>query len=146
MPKATVSQDVVRKDLKSCPDGWVELRQLPFGQMLTRRDKASRLVQEARPNAKQNDMVRVQFEILHEWSNQYDFKHCIVDHNLEDDEGQKLDFGNPMTLQVLDPKIGAEIEGYITEMNQEEFDEALFTQQLGASTKNGTSNNSESLE
>ena len=146
MPRATVSQDVIRKDLKSCPGGWVELRQLPFGQMLTRRDKASRMFQESRANAKPTDTVRVQLEVLQEWSSQYDFKHCIADHNLEDDSGKKLDFGNPMTLQVLDPRIGSEIERYIAELNQEDFDEMGFTQQLEQSSTNGMQDNSNNSE
>ena len=133
MPKAIVSQDTVRKELKTCPGGYVELRQLPFGQMLTRRDKASRMIQEIHPGMKATDVQRVQMQVMHQWSNQYDFKHCIVDHNLEDDQGNKLDFGNPMTLDVLDPKIGAEIENYIVEMNQEDFKEEDFTQRSDGS-------------
>ena len=138
MPKATVSNETVRKELQTCPGGWVELRQLPFGQMLVRRDKASRMIQEVRPNAKKTDVQHVEFDILHEWANRYDFKHCIVDHNLEDEDGNKLDFSNGMTLQVLDPKIGAEIEKYIDELNQEEFDEEGFTPQSDSNSKEET--------
>ena len=51
---------------------------------------------------------------------QFEFTHCIVSHNLENDNGELLDFRSQQALQVLDPKIGQEISEYITEMH--EFD------------------------
>jgi hypothetical protein len=119
MPNATVSTDVVKKELKSCEGAWVELRQLPFGKMLERRDKASRFMQELDPRAR-NANMKVQIDIMNEWSRRFDFKECIVDHNLEDAQGNQLNFGNPMTFDILDPKIGAELERLIDELNQED--------------------------
>lgn len=127
MPNATISDEAVRKELKSLPEGFVMLRQLPFGRILTRRDKASRFLQQMNPNSKPGDITQLQIDILNEASRQYDFANCIVDHNLEDRFGNKLDFGNPMTLDILDPKVGQEIERYIDELNQEELDEEGFT-------------------
>ena len=51
---------------------------------------------------------------------EFEFKNCIVDHNLEDDDGNLLDFSNPMSLSILNPKIGSEIDRYIEELNQED--------------------------
>lgn len=43
MPKATVSHDRVRHDLKTCEGGWVELRQLSYSEILARRDGVTRM-------------------------------------------------------------------------------------------------------
>lgn len=137
MPKATVNTEATRVDLKSLPGGFVYLRQLPFGQMLTRRDKAARYLQEVNPAAKDGDIGHIQIDILNEASRLYDFSHCIADHNLEDDSGNLLDFSEKMvamTLQVLDPRIGAEIEREIDKLNQEDTNPELFTTQSDASS------------
>jgi hypothetical protein len=129
MPKATVSTESFRVELKSLPGGFVALKQLPFGQMLQRRDKAARFLQEM--GAPGSDAPnKMQIDILNEASRYYDFSHCIVDHNLEDDQGVKLDFSEKMiqmTFSVLDPRIAAEIEREIDKLNREDFDEKGFT-------------------
>lgn len=133
MPRATANTESIRVDLKSLPEGYVMLRQLPFGQMLSRRDRAARYLQEVNPRSNRDDISKIQIDILNEASRIYDFKHCIIDHNLEDEHGNKLDFSNAMTLQVLDPKIGAEIEREIDKLNREDFDEEVFTTPSGES-------------
>jgi hypothetical protein len=50
----------------------------------------------------------------------YEFQQCIVNHNLQADNDEPLDFSSPFTLGVLDPKIGNEISEYIRELH--EFD------------------------
>ena len=128
MPRATVSTEAVRKDLKSCPGGYVMLKQLSFGDMLKRRDRAARYTSLQANGAQGN----IQIDILNEFSRLHDFPRCVIDHNLEDEEGKKLDFSEhmiKMTLEVLDPRIGSEIEGYIDEMNQENIETADFTVQ-----------------
>lgn len=139
MPQATVTQETVHKELKSCPGGYVELKQLSFDQMLERRDKAMRMSMEQAGRGRREQNAKIDLETASKWTRQFEFSHCIVDHNLEDDKGQKLNFANPMTLSVLDPKIGAEIERYIEELNQED-EESLedFTErQSGSSEVNG---------
>lgn len=143
MPRATVSTDTTHKDLTTCPGGYVELRQLPFGQMLTRRDKASRMIQEIDPKAKESDIARVQVDILNEWGRRYDFKHCIADHNLEDENGIKLDFSNALAIDILDPRIGQEIERYIDELNQADFDKEGFTSPSDSQETQGSLNGME---
>jgi hypothetical protein len=110
--------------------------------MLARRDKILRQTQEINPNSKPGDSQKVQIDVLNELSRQYDFKNCIVNHNLEDDNGNLLNFANPMSLDVLDPKIGAEIEGYIDELNREDFDEQGFTQPSDGYLRNETNQSS----
>src|SRR6266576_984875 len=116
MPKATVDTAGVRHDLKSCEGGFVLLRQLPFGMMLKRRDLAARYMQEF-TGTNIADVNTITINILNEKSRQFDFANMILDHNLEDANGNKLDFGNPMTLDVLDPRIAAEIETQMDKLN-----------------------------
>jgi len=122
MPRATVSVETVRHDLKSCPDGFVELKRLPFGGMLKRRDMSGRAYLRAQQNGQvQDDGLpdEIGMELLQEAARHYEFANCIVDHNLEDESGRKLDFSKPKDVDTLDPRIGQEIEGYIDTLNQE---------------------------
>jgi len=132
MPRATVSTETHHYDLKNLEGGWVELKQLSFDQMLERRDKALRMSMEqeapnraARRNRQQSMMQKIDLESASRWTRQFEFANCIVDHNLEDDKGVKLDFNNPMTLSILDPKVGQEIEDRIEELNEEADEESL---------------------
>ena len=129
MPNATVTGKALRKDLKSCPGGWVELKPLNYDQLLTRRDNATKIFMEGKDNSD-----RMNLQIANRWSTLFDFRHCIADHNLEDDEGHKLDLSNQLTLQVLDPKVGAEIERYLMDLNQDVEDEDLQSFFLPATT------------
>jgi hypothetical protein len=93
MPKATVNADGTKVDLKTCPGGFVTLRQLSFGQMLKRRDMAAKYMQEF--GTGRNATNRITIDILNEASRKYDFAHCIIDHNLEDDRGTNLTSQTP---------------------------------------------------
>lgn len=132
MPKATISTEGTRVDLRSCPDGYVIIRQLGFGQMLKRRDMIARYSQEF--SARNNGPQRVDISIMQEASRRYDFANCIADHNLEDDNGNKLNFSNPLTIDALDPKIAAEIEREIDKLNLEDFDADTFTMPSASSS------------
>jgi hypothetical protein len=146
MPKATVSQELHHHDLRTLEGGFVKLKQLSFDQMLERRDKAMRMTMEAQTGARQPSS-KMEIESAMQWTRFFEFSNCIVEHNLEDDNGAPLNFGNPMTLRILDPKVGSEIERYIEELNQED-EESLedFTKRLSLSSKdNGTTQN-ENLE
>lgn len=133
MPRATARLDGERVDLKSCPpDGFVVIRQLSFGEMLERRDQAVKYYQESSTSRRQvQDIVKTEIDVLNKASRRYDFTTCIVDHNLEDDHGNKLNFQNPSTLDVLDPLIAMEIERAIDKLNREDVDEEDFTTPSG---------------
>jgi hypothetical protein len=122
MPKATISTETVRKELKTCPGGFVELRQLSWAEMMKRRDIASRMYADV--STKQGnatpETIRQYMEVVNVAIMEFEFKNCIVDHNLENDDGVLLDFSNAMSLQILNPKIGSEIDRYIEELNQED--------------------------
>src|SRR4051794_31335282 len=127
MPVGTVTQELIHKDLKSLPpDGFVKLKQLSFDQLLERRDKAMKMKMEAKQNRKKSDKALIEFESAMQWARFFEFSNCIADHNIQDDQGQLLNFSNPITLKILDPKVGAEIEKYIEELNMDEEDDDAF--------------------
>lgn len=116
MPKATANTEVQDKvDLKSCPGGWVQLRRLTFGEMNARLDMAGKMSMQADQKTKTAD---ASIEMAQAAVVEYEFGKCIVDHNLEDDEGNKLDFTKPAHVRALDPRIGEEISTLIDDLNQ----------------------------
>ena len=149
MPVATVSSESVRHELKSLPangteeGGFVLVRPLPYGMVLERRDKGSKLSMEQEVQARgrgrsrnQNEpqVSKLELETLSSWMMQYDFAYCITDHNLTAANGQKLDFSNPMGVRALDPKVGAEIESILSELNEPDEDEESLENFTTAST------------
>lgn len=123
MPKATVDiQSTERHELKSCPEGFVVLRRLTYGEMLQRRE----MVKLAVTSAKGSKDFQGELAMASAKTTEFEFKNCIVEHNLEDDNGNPLNFGSPVVLRTLDPRIGQEIEKLISDMNRfEENDEEL---------------------
>jgi hypothetical protein len=96
--------------------------------MNTRADIASRMYSEQNPNdskKKKNEMVRGYLEIMNVAVTEFEFRNCITDHNLEDENGNALDFTRPMQAWRLDPKIGQEIGKYIDDLNQFDDEEDL---------------------
>lgn len=126
MPDATVSHEPIRRELKSCPpDGYVDLLQLPYYDMLERRDGASRLYAQASEEGEVDNKLFM--ESMQQWSRAYEFKKCIVGHNLTDKDGSLLDFSKPETLRKLNPTVGHEIERLIDELNGEAEESEDFT-------------------
>jgi hypothetical protein len=123
MPDGTVSLEYERYDLKSLPpDGFIMVRPLPYGLKLNRRDRASRMSMEAGQDTRKRTS-KVDIELMQRWSREYEFKFCIGDHNITNSEGKKVDLTNPGTLDILSPKLGAEIEKILDELNAEDEDE-----------------------
>lgn len=132
---ATVPTEATRYFLKSVGGAWVDLKPLPYGQLIERRDKASRMSMEA-GKGRNSDNARMDIDLMQAQSRLYEFQHCIVDHNLSDDQGSKLNFSMPSTLNLLNPKVGQEIEQLIDDMNQlEEVDEENFIPAPSSSTE-----------
>jgi len=116
MPRATIKTEAQHIELKSLEGGWVEIRQLPYYDMLVRRDRGGKLFFDAEQEG------RVEIATLQAWARAYEFEHCIIDHNLEDENGMKLDFSNELTLKTLDPRVGQEIEDAIDKLHNTEDD------------------------
>jgi hypothetical protein len=120
MPDGTVSQETYTRELKTLPpDGFVELKMLPYHDMLVRRDKGSIMAMEQIEQGKKRgeSTPKLTIESLQTWERWYMFKNCIVDHNITDKNGAKLDFRSEMTLHMLNPAVGMEIERLIDEIN-----------------------------
>lgn len=151
MPVATVSQTTDRKELKSLPAvagdeaGFVELKKLPYGGILIRRDMSSKMIMEQRARRKgqkadPDEVQKVEMELMQEVTRMYEFANCIVSHNLTDVNGNPLDFSKPVHVKSLDPQVGQEIETYIDEMNREltEDEEEDFSQLVTSSSETAT--------
>lgn len=125
MPRATVDQSSGDKiPLKTLPDGWVVLKRLSYGQKIQRREMSTQLTMEMGRGRRNND-AKAELAMLTMNSTLFDFKHCIVDHNLEDELGNKLAIDTVLGLASLDPKIGEEIEMLLDKLNN--FEEELNT-------------------
>jgi hypothetical protein len=118
MPRATRTEDTQRFDLKSCPpDGFVLLRQLSYDEVLERRDLAMHF--EASDTTRGRRIAStLQAKMSQREVSTFEFRHCIIDHNLEDATGRKLDFTNSSDIANLDPRVGQEIERYIRDLTQ----------------------------
>lgn len=119
MPRATVRKETEHFDLKSLPDGFVELKRMTYGQSVQRRALLKLTVE----SSKGKKDFKGEMAMASEEIQLFEFKNCIVDHNLEDEEGNKLNLTIGAGLAQLDPKIGQEIEKYIGDMNNFEDDE-----------------------
>jgi hypothetical protein len=114
MPRATANLDEkIHKELKSLPEGFVDIKRLSYGEKLFRRQMVSKMRVEG---SKSKDFAG-EMQLISELATQYDFAHCIVDHNLEDEAGVKLNMANVQHVKSLDPRIGEEIDKYINELN-----------------------------
>lgn len=121
MPKATANlQETHRRDLKSCEGGWVEARRLTYGEKLQRRAMVSGLKVEAGKGKKD---FAGEMQLITEESTVFDFQKCLLDHNLEDENGNKLNLTNKGDISRLDPRIGEEIDQFLSELNNFEEDE-----------------------
>jgi len=122
MPKATVSSDVEHKDLKSLAGGWVELKRMSYGQKLERTQLATDMEIEMTRGSKNQ---KASIDIMQHAVAMFEFKNCVVDHNLfeDDEEKVKINLTTKAGLAMLDPKVGDEIGKLIDDMNNFEEDE-----------------------
>lgn len=123
MPAAVVNtEDSERHDLKSAPpDGFVLLKRMTYGQVVQRRSMLKMSVSGERGKNKSfaGELAMANKEIT-----MFEYATCIIDHNLEDGEGKKLELGRMKDFDRLDPRVGQEIEGLIAEMNNFDDEEA----------------------
>lgn len=127
MPIATVQIGQTEEfDLKALPGGKVTLRRMTYGQKLLRMQNTSKMsiaMQKGKGN------VQGMMEMLQLQAALYDFKTCVVDHNLTDPQNRPLDFNSQMDVTSLDPRVGEEIATYIDKLNNFEEDDELGNSQ-----------------
>jgi hypothetical protein len=120
MPNATRIAATENHALKTLPEGFVEVRRLSYGQKLERKAMSSMATVEG---SKRGNM-RATMQMINEAATLFDFRNCIVDHNLEDENGNKLDLTKQSDIRRLDPRVGDEIESILDKLNNfEEEDE-----------------------
>lgn len=139
MPRATVSDEPVRHNLRTAPpDGYVVLKQMSWGEWLARRDMGMKMAMEA--GGKRGDQ-KIDIDMVQAQVTRYEFQKCIVEHNLEDHQGRTLNLGRQQDFDKLAPRIASEIESLIREMHEweEGEEEALFPGDQGDSdSESGT--------
>lgn len=137
MPVASVSLEPQRFPLKSLEDGFVELVPLSFGKIQRRREIAAESAIKEVENQDGKSTPEMAITMAQHAAAVYEFKHCIVDHNLEElkpkknssdpDEEERIvpfDFKkDPGAIDRLNPKIGEEISILIDQLNQFESSE-----------------------
>lgn len=123
-------------------DGWVQLRPLPYGKKLQRRDGMSKMSMKAQSGKGKGTDGEIELQSFNVWAVGFDFAYCIVDHNLTDANKVKLDFTKPMSRNLLDPKVGSEIEKLINSLNEDEDEESLedFLQRSSTSSTTDSTN------
>ena len=132
MVVASVSTETTRFDLKTVVGGWVELRELSHGQMLRRREMSTEQAMKFSGKGKVDD-AEMAIKMAQRAASEFEFRHCIVAHNLEEQvppkKGEKdpttrpFDFSDPSSLDRLSPKVGEEIDQLISNMNN--FDDGV---------------------
>lgn len=119
MPRATVKNEETEKiDLTTLSGGYVVLRKLNYGEYLRRRD----LAMEFQANQGKGKKGEASMQLTQRRVAEFEFSRAVVDHNLEDEAGEKLNFADPKMLDTLDPRIGDEIGTHIDRMNSFEAD------------------------
>jgi hypothetical protein len=116
MPRATVSVEPVTCKLKSLPDGSVTIKKMSYGDTLARSD-----LQMSAPMQNANGgNPEITFQTSPKDTVLFDFRKCLIDHNLEDESGTKLDLTSPQGLDKLDPAVGTEVAELIDKLNSGE--------------------------
>src|SRR6201999_2550496 len=99
MPRATVNAlDAERHELKTLPEGYVTLRRMSYGQSLERRNIMKVSIE---GTGKKRDF-KGELDMGARAVALYEFQHCIVEHNLEDENGVKLNLASPVGFDQLD--------------------------------------------
>ena len=117
MPIAVNDPNETQKfELKSCPEGYVVLKRLTYGQIVQRRTMMTMSLAMGKKNDK-NAEAKGEMALASVEVNNFEYANCVVEHNLEKADGTPLNLKSPVDLQFLDPRIGQEIELHISEMN-----------------------------
>ena len=117
MPRATIMQNNQRFELQSCPDGYIVIRRMTYGEKLNRQDDMMNMQTSANPKD-----TEMRIQIMAKRVALQDFANLIIEHNLTDDNDLPLNFRNPADVNRLDPRVGDEIGQLIDKVNS--FEEA----------------------
>jgi hypothetical protein len=110
MPRATVAIDNERYELASCPEGFVVVRRMTYGEKLNRTDDMMNMHTSGAEDGMQIQMMSKRVALQ-------DFANLVVEHNLTDENDKPLNFKNAADVLRLDPRIGDEIGQLIDKLN-----------------------------
>lgn len=117
MPRAVATNETTREELKTLPSGFVVFRKLNYGEILKRRSISQQMeMSEEEGTGKPQGAMVIKFDAVAA----YEFARAIVDHNLENENDQPLNFNSVADVMKLDPIVAQEIEGLINRMNNYE--------------------------
>jgi hypothetical protein len=121
MPKAVATTETEHHELRTLPGGYVEVRRLSYGEVLQRRSMMKMQIE----GQGQKD-ARAEIEMMNRHATEFDFARCIIDHNLyaDDAETRKLNLGSRADLEMLDPRVGQEIEQILDQRNNYDLTES----------------------
>lgn len=123
MPNALASVGTVTRQLSTLEGGEVTLKRMTYGQKLERQGMVKIHFGGGGDRRSRNADFKGELEMANRMVTYFEFKHCIVDHNLTDGFDVKLNLADPNVIDLLDPRIGEEIESLISELNNFEDDE-----------------------
>lgn len=127
MPVAVALGKPKRYELKTCPEGYVDIRRMSYGEKMQRQQMGSKMELKGMKGKKDLDTT---VDLFNKGQQLFDFATCIVEHNLTDENEQLLDFKKPMAVEMLEGIIAEEIGSYIDEMNNFEASDDMGKSQV----------------
>lgn len=121
MPRATVTRQTEKFELKSLKDAFVVIRRMNYGEKLDRQDDLINM----RTGGETKADFSAEIKLMNKKVALADFANLITEHNLTDEKDQPLNFKNPLHVLALDPVIGDEIGQLIDRLNSFEDSEDL---------------------
>lgn len=118
-PVVEFDNSPTRHELKSAPGGWVELRTPSHAEVLRRQGMLMTMRMQVTAKKRSEGMVLLDKDNLTLAA--YDYKTCVVRHNLRRKGGRLFDLSNPVELQSLSTQVGQELDNLIGKLM--EFDE-----------------------
>lgn len=125
-----IPEKVVLKSLPANPKvpspegdaGFVMIRRFSYGEKMAKRSFNSKMTVKSTRGKKDAESV---IDTFNEKSDLFDFANCIVDHNLTDSLGRKLDFRNEKDVKALSGQVAEEIQTAMDKLNNFEDDDDL---------------------
>lgn len=113
MPVAVIQESNHKFDLKSLPEGYVVIREMTYGERLMRQGLSGKMKLIADQKSEYAGEVEMATKKLALW----DFANLIIEHNLDDLDGRRLNFKLEHDVNKLSSRIGEEVGTYIDKVN-----------------------------
>jgi hypothetical protein len=97
---------------------------------------ATKMAMEGRPGSRD---TKIQIDTIQTEVTLFEFQKCVVDHNLTDATDRKLILSKREDFMSLHPKVGAEIQKCIDDLNQFEKEDGDETSLFRSDSDDGSS-------